>query len=253
MAKKREPKNYQADVLGKTFLGGDPQLKIAAENIKTIFTQSANAKVTELNKKFNDSEKKFKNIQKEIKKLQDDTNRELQEIEKEIKASVSKIDDQQRNDKLQSIQILALFAAFFTFVSVEFQLFSVLKDPLEAIALSLLLLGALLAFVTALMMGLNYFQNSAKNKKPRDRFINIIGLGAAALLVAGAGLGYMQSENAKQESRSMKQELLNQQKRCEALGSDILRQLSVEDSKTLRFLQHQYNNECSSPEVEPRN
>lgn len=114
---------------------------------------------------------RLKGLANDIAKLDEKVAADQQVIEKFVKVEeeakqtlndhkeqIDKVQAQARSDKLQAIQILAVFVAFFTFVSVEFQLFAVLKDPLSVVALTSVLLGALLCFVL-LVVGLTRKDN----------------------------------------------------------------------------------------------
>lgn len=91
------------------------------------------------------------------------TSENLQANVERIEEKANKLDDQLRGDKLQSIQILAVFVALFTFVSVEFQLFSTMQDSQAVLALTLILLGSLLFFVSVIMRSIGAIQTSANS------------------------------------------------------------------------------------------
>jgi hypothetical protein len=156
---------------------------------------------------------------------------------------LTKLDDQLRNDKLQSIQILALFVAFFTFVSVQFQLFAVVKDSFTMIALSMVLLGALLLFVCLTHLGIGYFrQDSPKNFKDWVKGLMFKGLfwvGLIAVIVLGLGLYLARAAQENTHAQSVQLQSV-----CKELGTKteeaITKQLPTGD-----FLKTRYEHECT--------
>jgi hypothetical protein len=185
-------------------------------------------------------------VQKELEGKSEEVKQEFDAKTKstgeELNAKIIKLEEQSRSDRLQSIQILALFVAFFTFVSVQFQLFAVVKETFTVIALSMVLLGALLLFVCLAHLGVDYFRDGApkfggwlKGLMSRGLFW----LFAASLLILSIGLIF--AFMAKQESQLRKVE---QQNMCRALGDKVEGAITKQLS-TGEFLKERYQHECT--------
>lgn len=81
--------------------------------------------------------------QSEIKKLKNEAERENERIRSELKSTSSEL----KKDRFLTIQVLGFFVAFFTFISVQFQLFANLTYFNQYVALSLIVFGMLVSFI----------------------------------------------------------------------------------------------------------
>lgn len=94
-------------------------------------------------------------------KVIDATKKEINDLKKEV-----------TEFKIKTIEILAIFVALFTFVSVDIQIFKSEISFLSATGTSLITLGALLFFISILHLLLDYSQNYLKQNK--NIFISIV-------------------------------------------------------------------------------
>jgi hypothetical protein len=72
----------------------------------------------------------------------------LEEKIKEVNEKVVELDRKIDENKIRIVETLGIFVALFTFVSIEFQAFRIYQSPKEIAGLTLILLGALLLFLT---------------------------------------------------------------------------------------------------------
>jgi len=125
-----------------------------------------------------------------LKRLSD----QLSEITKDkdaLKESIKQLEADAKYDRLQSIQILAIFVAFFTFVSVQFQIFSNLEKYGGVIPLSLVLLGSVVLFASILIGGMRQWRIADY----------IIAISAGLLVLLGSAL-YMLADNQGSNGRA---------------------------------------------------
>lgn len=195
------------------------------------------------------SEAKYEQLRQEV----SDTKKQAQKQEDALKQSTSalvKMDSQVKNDKLQAIQILALFVAFFTFVSVEFQLFNNVKSPGALVALSMMLLGALTIFVGVTYLGLAYYAEKTQPgtapseeapDEPALRFNKNFLWGitqiAFIFLAFGVGLNVWITHNDMRAAREKNES-------CVRLAADIVKELERSDSRVTDFMKLRYESEC---------
>ena len=172
-------------------------------------------------------------IQKDLAKAQSESLALKNQLAKSTE-DVGRLDGQVKNDKLQAIQILALFVAFFTFVSVEFQLFSNVKDSLTFFALTAVLLAGLILFVCLTFLGLAYYHDTGASGGSALRFNKrfLVILSVAALLLLGLGVSL--SMFAYQDKASS----------CTVLKAEVMAELNHQDSKVVDFLKDTYARQC---------
>lgn len=196
---------------------------------------------------------KIEQEQEEAKRLLDQTVKDYKQLEKEVLSTKDDFQKQStvlegsikevKHDKLQAIQILALFIGFFTFVSVQFQLFAVLKDGYMIIALSLLLLGALLVFVCLTNLRASFIDEGNYGFKSFVKTIVHKGsfyLCLVAFFIMSWGICMAaKAHNLALEKRDQKQA------GCTSLAMGIEQDLQKESSPATDFLQKRYQNECS--------
>lgn len=104
------------------------------------------------------------NVMGEINKVKDETKdaqKNIDKLEGRIERSIDKADEKQ----IKIIETLGIFVALFTFVSIEFQLFNKYQNPQAIAGLTLILLGSLLTFITALDFVLNFDKLKVKKTK----------------------------------------------------------------------------------------
>lgn len=106
------------------------------------------------------------NIKTNIKSLNSSDPPEVrpEQIHRIIQEQVQPIKDELNNFKAKIIEVLAIFVALFTFVSVDVQIFKLGVSFLSATGTSLITLGALIFFISALHFVLNT-ENFLKNNK----------------------------------------------------------------------------------------
>lgn len=195
-------------------------------NIKDLlFSQEVNTKLQDLGDK--------------AQSLERQTDEHFKDLEDKFDKKTDRLNEQLKADRLQSIQILTLFVAFFTFVSVEFQLFSSLKDDLSVAALSLLLCGSLLLFVAPVLMlsntkGKTVGRKSIFSKMQMPGLVLVIAL--ILLIVSTFIFGYVKYEAIRNESSHKKQKDVYVAK-CIDIETSILNQeLSAESIQRLTSL-----------------
>jgi len=176
----------------------------------------------------------------------DRLSRDLQDQQrhrKRLDADIDKLDGQIKNERLQSIQMLALFVAFFTFVSVQFQLFSFVKDVFLFVSLSMVLLGALLIFVCLTHLGVEYYKESPSKlwawvAGAFKHGLFYVGIFAIALFVTGVVLASTGNSNLNSRRK-------NQRLACDKLNAQVITAIN-HSSKAVHFLENRYNNECKN-------
>lgn len=91
------------------------------------------------------------------------------EIADLIKAQIDPLKKELGDYKAKIIEVLGVFVALFTFISIDFQIFKENTSVLSAVGISLVTLGSLSFFILLLFVGLNH-QNDTQNKN-RNYFL----------------------------------------------------------------------------------
>ncbi len=82
-----------------------------------------------------------------------------------IKAQIDPIKDELSEYKAKIIEVLGIFVALFTFISIDFQIFKENISIISAIGVSLVTLGALSFFILLLFFSLNFRSDTTKQNK----------------------------------------------------------------------------------------
>jgi len=99
------------------------------------------------------------------------------QIEVEIRPILDEMKKEINSSRLKVIETLGIFAALFTFISIEFQTFRIYKNPASIGGLTLILLGSLLFFVITL--------DYILNKEDIKLAAVIIGLSTILMIIIG--------------------------------------------------------------------
>ena len=234
----------------KRILAADRQaFRVPPDLITTTSSPKSEDNTAQLAERVNDNlaaverrlEETEKAVNERLSKSENQAKDELGKLARVTESKVNKLDDQLRSDKLQSIQILAVFVALFTFVSVQFQLYAAVKNPLNLVALSIILLGALLLFVCLVHLGAGYYRDQPKAfaswvKSPLN--IGLATVSVLSLLMLSGGVILMSV--AAQQSNDLWHQ---RQTACSVLSSSIIGALKVK-SPAEGFLEKRYMNEC---------
>jgi len=171
--------------------------EIIPQQSKAMSDQAAlAARTNTLEKKISDLKKQIKILNTQTNSFSSEVKNHSQKLEKQQKilskiqdanTEMIKLKDELKSDKLQAIQILAIFVAFFTFVSVEFQLFANTNDALEVLGLSALLMGSLLIFVCLVLKAVD--GQEVKEKAARWSWVNKNRMFITALVLFAIGVG----------------------------------------------------------------
>lgn len=162
--------------------------------ISTIYSQ-LKPDIDTLQSRTNNVYKDLSDIKSELKLFK---NTDLPEIRKEIKDNTSK-----------SLELLGIFVALFTFVSVEFQLFRSSAQTL-IVPLSLIIAGGLIMFLSLLVYVIRFekVKDVKENRKDNvTRFGIFFFLTASVLILAGGFWSYNESFNKISSCTNNKNEL----------------------------------------------
>lgn len=99
--------------------------------------------IDELNEKIRESNDSYNTIQREIKKLKRDT-------KKQFKDEMGEIRNKIEQDKNRVVETIGVFAALFTFLSLQVQIMKEEREPIAIIALVLVTGGIITFFVLIL-------------------------------------------------------------------------------------------------------
>ena len=138
---------------------------------------------------------------------------ELDKVSKSIGTHNKAIEEQERelkNSRTDNAKSLAVFVAFFTFVSISFSILPRVSEPLVLLGILLVLLGSLTFFVALLAWILDVQRDKWFTNKQR-----VVGVVALLLLVGGltsAFLGYQDMKNNDFYTQGEVNNLLNDQK-----------------------------------------
>ena len=194
---------------------------------------------------------KLRNEEKSASNALSKINAQLVKAEKSLddtEGKINQLDGQVKNDKLQAIQILALFVAFFTFVSVQFQLFANAKSMASVVALSLVLLGSLLCFVCLTYLGLAYYYVASETNNQalrfNKKFLVITTICGFLLFVSGVGINLWVQQSEENVQTAAQDEKTQAAKECVQLGKAVISELNRNDSKIAPFLQETYQKKC---------
>lgn len=102
----------------------------------------------------NEVDKARKKIPKQIEKAIEDEGID-EKIDKNIRKKVEKLDQKIENSSLRMVEVLGIFVALFTFISIDVQIFKGSISIFSATGFSLIVLGSLLSFVFTLHLFLN--------------------------------------------------------------------------------------------------
>lgn len=118
---------------------------------------------------------------------------DLQSKSDSIKEDVGTLRKELSSDRYRTIEVLAFFVAFFTFVSIEFQLFANITNYLQVVSLTLILFGIMTFFVVLLSRVIGLMNGQvALGKKILGASLVVIVVGAF-LGLGSEKLGWAQS------------------------------------------------------------
>lgn len=174
---------------------------------------------------------------------QQEVAQKIQRSNDEVSQGLESMKGEIKSERLQATQILALFIGFFTFVSIQFQLFASVEDAYTMVSLSVVLLGGLLVFVSLTYLGVYFIRSEPKGF--REWFFSIIKKGTLYILFIAIALfitGIFMSSSARENLQARKS---SQVEACDTLTERIQNAI-YNDAKTAIFLQEQYENECAN-------
>lgn len=140
-----------------------------------------------------------KKQKKDIAKLDLDV-KDIKQRSDDLSASIDGIKQDISSASKQSVEMLGVFVAFFTFVSVEFQLFKIVESGVMAIAISAFLLGSLLLFAYAIHV---FFKLENEQNKSHGYTVLVV-----ALLLLGGACYLFYSQNPVIKSQKAEVEML---------------------------------------------
>lgn len=82
-------------------------------------------------------------LKKDISKIQEEYKKKFEKFQQDENKMRDEIEKQIENSKLSVIEVIGVFVALFTFISTEFQVFRIFREPMAIAGLSLILLGAI--------------------------------------------------------------------------------------------------------------
>lgn len=131
---------------------------------------------------------------------------EITEIEEKTKKDIKKYLDENKKEieetKQSVLQVLAIFVALFTFVSIEFQLIAKIEKLSHLISLSLILSGILLLFLTSIHLVLKIdTTKKIKNIFDDKKFWILLAI-STILLAFGIVLFFKYESDLKIESKN---------------------------------------------------
>ena len=168
---------------------------------RTKPSSSSDSLVDTLLKAAAQSKNESQNQKKEIRALTAEVEKITQKAS-QLEKNVTSVQQSISDSSKQSIESLGIFVAFFTFISVEFQLFKIVESGVMAIAISSFLLGALLLF--AGVIHLFFKQDEGGNASSAVVFVVSI-----LLLTGSCFLFYTEKPTLKSEKNEL--ELLSKQ------------------------------------------
>lgn len=183
-------KNKNIDGLGQRIDGHDKEIgkiKREMDRIKRNTINSVNQATRDV------AAKASKEVEEKHAALEAD----LQAKSDNIKEDVGTIRKELSSDRYRTVEVLAFFVAFFTFVSIEFQLFANITNYFQVLSLTLILFGSMVFFVVLLSRVIGLMSNQVGlGRKVLAASIVIIFIGAV-LGLGSEKLGWAQSPTEK--------------------------------------------------------
>lgn len=140
---------------------GDSDDSSSTEAEKRITSDDLKDLRVQIQKEIKETKDEFKKSLSEFQKNFNDNLDELGELKTEIDKDSGEIKSEIRRIQLPVIETLGIFATLFTFISIEFQVFRMYRDPQAISGLTLVLLGS----IAFLMSIFDYFIGYLENKK----------------------------------------------------------------------------------------
>lgn len=152
-------------------------------------------------------------VSENVKGVESDLRTESEKIKNEVKSDVGTIRKELSSDRYRTVEVLAFFVAFFTFVSIEFQLFANITNYFQVLSLTFILFGSMVFFVVLLSRVIGLMGNQ-------------VGLGRKVLAISiaiiffGAILG-LGSEKLGWAQLSTEKFVETKSQQCEHMVKDI--------------------------------